>query len=368
MTNRELQFQHKPSPNPSILNYYPLFFDQRLAQADRYREAAEHLNVNLRNIDQYYASSNAQAHNGGLQCATCAEKNRRIKQAFYEYYFSNQPGRWDERRPEYRQNIEQLFIHPDPPLDTIHGRFKTGLKDHLRKDLCTVGPKDTKDVADQKMRLDQLLLDLPLEDALSRGFQQKIDRLTAMPGSNGQVGDGNTEDPTSPAGFNVRLQGVRTAEKRAALYMAYYCTPGPDDSPQLRSLKSKYAKHFEVGMSYDTVLGMWTAESKEAKARDLKHWQQRLAEIQMAQSAHLKAKQKKMMKENAKMKETKHIVECSLPSCDRQMDKSKEEVTECAICDWLARRFDQRRHTYYCSQFHNDEDFVGVRKFPRMLI
>ena len=257
-----------------------------------------------------------------------------------------------------------MFNHSDTPLEAIHRRFQTELKDHLRKDMCAIMPNDTKDAAGQKMRLDEMLRDLPLEDALSRGFQERLDQLAALPCFDGRFRDGRLGDPTHPAGFQVRLQGAEGREKRTALYIAYYCTPGPEDPSQLRNLKTKYAKQFESGMSHDTVLSMWKAEADEAKARDLMEWQQRLAELQMAQSAHLKAKQKKMSKVDAKIKNSKHIVECSLPGCDRQIDKSVERVVECAVCDWLAQRNKHRRRTFYCSQHHNEEDFVSTQKLP----
>jgi hypothetical protein len=264
----------------------------------------------------------------------------------------------------YHQELEGMFNRSDLPLEAIHSRFKTELKEHLRRDMCTMQPKDRKDIVDHKMRLDQLLRELSIEEALAKGFQEKVERLAAVHGLDGQIRSGSIGDATDPAGFIDRLQEAKNTEERANLYIAYYSTPNPDDAPQLRNLKTKYAKYFESGMSHDSVLELWKAEAKDMKSREVEGLQQRLAELRMAQSAHLKNKKRKMMKEDAKLKDKQHLVECSLPGCERQMDYSKEVVIECAVCDWLARRtadrvVGRRRHFYYCSQNHNDEDFVS---------
>lgn len=256
-----------------------------------------------------------------------------------------------------------MFERSGIPLEAIHRRFKAELKSHLRKDMCTVLPNDPKDVVDQKLRLDHLFQAMSVEDALATGFQEKVNGLADVPGLDGRVRSGNVGDATHPLGFNVGLQGAKSTEERAALYIAYYCTPVPDDTPQMRNLKTKYAKLFESGKSHDTVLGMWKEEAKEVKAREVERLEQRLAELKMAQSAHLKNQNKKKMKKDAKMKDKKDIVDCSLPGCDKQMDKSKEGVDECVVCDWLARRTGQRRHFYYCSPAHANRDFVSRRSF-----
>jgi len=230
--------------------------------------------------------------------------------------------------------------------------------------MCTVQPQDATEIARNKLRLGQLFQEgLPIEEVLSKAFQERMDVLS-MSGLHGQVESGNIGDPTHPAGFTLRLQEAKTMEERAALYIAYYCTLNPDDRPQQRSLKIKYARHFESGMSHDRVLGMWKAEARGVQTRDLEATEKELEGIKKAQTGHLKDKKRKMMKEDAKMKGRMLVVDCSLPGCDKQMDKRKDRVVECVVCDWLARRSDQRRHSYYCSQKHNDEDFVSWRNSP----
>ena len=285
-------------------------------------------------------------------------------QAYYDYYLGHQPGRWDEGLIQYRQEIEGMFNGSDVSLEAIHERSKAELREHLRKDLCTTLPGDSKDVVEYKMRLGGLLQEVSIEEALGRGFQEKIDGSALVPGLDGQVGWDEARDVAHPVGFNVSLQDAKTVEQRAELYIAYYCTPAWNDTPQQRSMKMKYGKLFESGMSHDTVLGMWTKEAHEIKAREVGRLKQRLGELQMAQSAHLKNKKRKMEKD-ARMKDKEYVVvprlvQCSLRGCELQMDVSKEGPIECAICDWLARRGGERRHFYYCSEDHIEDDFVSL--------
>jgi hypothetical protein len=242
-----------------------------------------------------------------------------------------------------------MFDRSDVPWEAIHRRFKAELEEHLRNDLGTVLPGDRRYVV-HSLRLAHLLETMPLEEALASGFQEMVDD---------QVRSGNMVDATQPLGFNLRINEAKTNEERAALYVIYYCSPTPDDTPQMRNLKAKYAKLFESGKSHDTVLGMWKAEAKELKAREIEGLEQRLGELKMAQSAHLKNKTKKKMKKDARMKDKRQIVECSLPACGRQMDNSNGGVDECVVCDWLVRRTGQRQHVYYCSVAHAEEDFVS---------
>jgi hypothetical protein len=357
--DRDVQFQYRPSNCASNHSRYPLTFNQRVAQGDLYREAAERLKASLRSIEDLYASTHVEGHSGSSECELCAEKGRRIKQVYYDYYLGNQPGRWDEGLVNYREDLEALFSRSDFPLDVIHARFKRELKDHFRKDMYTVLPTDSPELAEQKVRLDHYFRDTPIEVALEKCFHDKITTLAAVPGSHGEVGRANILDPTHPAGLFIALQKAQTTDQRGHLYSAYYCSSLPSDTPQQRNLKAKYAKLFESGTSHDAVLEMWRSEAKELKARDVEQLEQRLVELKMAQNAHLKNMKKKMMKEDAKLMDKKDMVECSLPSCNNQMDKSKGGVDECGLCLWLSRKSRERRRFFYCSEDHCEEHFVS---------
>jgi hypothetical protein len=361
---RGIEFQYRPSNHPANAPRYPLTFDQRLTQGDRYREASEELDASLQSIEKFYSSPNAGAHTGSPDCERCTKKKRRIMQAYYNYYLGNQPGRWDEHLLSYRQELENMFNSPgEVLLAAIHDRFKAELGEHLRKDLCAILPADSKGAVEYKMRVDELLRQVSIEEALAAALRGKIDGLAFVDGLEGRRVLDGTRDEAHPAGFNVSLQDSRTPEQRAELYVTYYCTPTWNDTPQQRNMKTKYGKLFESGMSHDTVLAIWKKEALDIKAREVDRLKQRLGELQMAQSAQLKNKKRKMEKD-ARMKDKEYVVvprlvECSLPGCDSQMDVGKEGPIECAVCDWLARKSHDRRRFYYCSEEHVEEDFVS---------
>ena len=363
---RDIEFQYRPSHHLSNTPNYPLTIDRRLTQGDRYREAAQELDATLQSIETFYSSPNAPTHAGSPDCERCTKKNRRIMGAYYDYYLGDQPGRWDENHISYRQELDSMF-KSGVLLETIHARFKDELREHLRKDLCAVLPGDGKEDVEYKMRVNELLSRVPIEEALEGVFQGKIDGLAYTPGLDGRRGVDGTRDIAHPAGFNINLQETKTAEQRAGLFVAYYCTSAWSDTPQQNNMKRKYGKMFEAGIGHDEVLALWKKEAKENKGREVERLKQQLGELKMAQSAHLKNKKKKMEKD-ARMKDKEYVVVprlvgCSLPSCEIQMDVSREGPIECAVCDWLAHKSDDRRRFYYCSEEHVEEDFVSCSIF-----
>jgi hypothetical protein len=364
---RGIEFQYRPHNPPNNRHRspsgYPLTFDQRITQGDRYREAAEVLDAKLQSIEQFYASPESGSHTGSQDCERCTIKTRRIMRAFHEYYLGNQPGRWDEGLLTYRQELEDMFNNPSVTLEAIHKRFQAELSQHLIQDLGAVLPGGQGDAVEYEFDFERIFGEVPLETTLEMGLQAKTNVLASEPGLDGRVGNNVLQDPTHPAGFNVSLNNAKTAEQRAELYIAYYCTPVWNDTPQQRNMKAKYSKLFESGESHDAVLQMWRKEAQDIKSRELDRLKQRLGELQMAQSAHLKNKARKIEKD-ARMKDKEYVVvprlvECSLPNCEVQMDVSKQGPIQCAVCDWLSRRSGDRRHFYYCSEDHVEKDFVS---------
>lgn len=261
--------------------------------------------------------------------------------------------------------MKDLLNRPDVPLDAIHDRFKAELRGHLEKDLCTVLPSDSPDVVRDKNHIKSLFDEgLDFNDILKCYIQAQRTRLAYYDDS--LRDDGAAALPAEhPAGLNAAIQDSKNADDRAGLYASYYCGQSWSDTPQQRNMKAKYSKVFESGLSHDTVLGMWRRDAKGIKGREVERLKHGLGELQMAQSAHLKNKARKMEKD-IRVKDRVYVdvpkpepVKCSLEGCQVQMD-AKEGPIECAVCDWLVRQNPAvNRHFYYCSEEHAEEDFVS---------
>jgi hypothetical protein len=355
-----------------------------MAQAVRYREAYERLNSNLLEIEVFYSQpEKGDSHTGdGMpNCKRCSKKKAKIDEAFLEYYTLGNPGSWDEGYPEYREEMRSFLTKPDTTLDAAHDKFKAQLRLHIMRDVCTIVSEDTEETIRFKNSCKQIFeAEAPLADQLGGVFKAKASELDSFdggPDSERQVEIGN--DPFSmdlEPKFNESettsqlhqfIQCATTPEQYAEIFIAYYCTPGTDDSPQLRALKGKYAKLFESGVSHDEVLNTWRKEARETRQRGLQGLRQKLGDLRMAQSAHLKNKARKKEKD-AEMKDSEYVFvpkmeECSLRRCGNQMDVTNDGALECAVCEWLATaqqiRAGERRHFFYCSEEHVEEDFVS---------
>ncbi|KIN04426.1 hypothetical protein OIDMADRAFT_191412 [Oidiodendron maius Zn] len=315
---------------------------------DQLRSSEDELYAALQNIEKFYASSRAGNHTGEPGCDRCMKKKRRIKQAYYDYYLGHERGRWDYHLSAYREEMQRMFDDSEAySLEDIHGRYQRELREHLKRDLCTVTRGDSKDIVDHKAwtssRFDsgedtKPILETHFEGALNCMSLEAADAIHA-------------------------IQKTTTPEERISIYVKYYCTPAWTDTPQQKNMKAKYARQFEAGHSHDEVLTSWKKEVLYLQQEEISKLKHRLGELQMAQSAHLKNKAKKAERDQ-RMQDREYVFVpklemCSLESCGMEVDVGTDGgAIQCAVCDWLARRSDRRRRYFYCSEDHAEEDFV----------
>jgi hypothetical protein len=331
---------------------YPLSVDQRMLEADQLRSSEEELYATIQNIERFYSTPRAGNHTGEPNCERCLKKKRRIRQAYYEYYLGNEPGRWDYCLPAYREEMQRMFDDAEIySLEDIHARYQRELRDHLKRDLCTIKRGDSKAIVDQKTwtasRFDlgedtKPVLETHLHGTLSSAPREAVDAIDA-------------------------LQKTSSPEERIPIFIKYYCTPAWDDRPQQKNMKAKYARQFRVGLSHDKVLAAWKKEVLYLQQEEISKLKHRLGELQMAQSAHLKNKAKKAERDQ-RMQDREYVFvakleRCSLETCGTEVDLSMEGgAIQCAVCDWLAGRSERKRRFFYCCEEHAEEDFVSV--FP----
>lgn len=319
-----------------------------MLEADHFRHSEEQLNSALQNIDKFYSTARTGNHTGEPSCERCAKKKKRTRQAYYEYYLGQGPGRWDSHLTAYREELQRMFDDTETySLEDIHARYQRELRGHLKRDLCTAKRGDSKAIIDQKTwtssRFDQgedtkSILEMHLDGTLNSTPREAADAIYA-------------------------LQKTRTPEERIPIYIKYYCTPGWTDTPQQKNMKAKYARQFEGGISHDEVLAMWKKEVLYLQQEEISKLKHRLGELQMAQSAHLKNKAKKAERDQRMLDReyvpAPQLERCSLESCGREVDLTVDGgAIQCAVCDWLARRSDRRRF-FYCCEGHAEEDFVS---------
>jgi hypothetical protein len=315
--------------------------DEKLLQGDRFRASKENLEATLKGIEAFYASPQAPRHTGPPDCGRCNTKKRRVAEAYYEYYLSDAPGRWDSNLLEYRQEIQRRFNHPEgPQLEEIHALFQSTLREYLKQTLLAPKPSDNSDVYSYKSMAAGLL-----EQGKATNEVLKYYHSAQL----------NSCNP-STASIVRALNNSQTPQESAQIYISLYCAPSPTDNPQQKNIKQKYARLFEQLVPHDEVIAAWRKEAAASQDSKLAHLKGRLQELQMGQSAHLKDKARKAAKAQRR-EPSPRVVACQREGCPLDVNISgSEEIIECAVCEWLERnggRF------YYCSFEHCEEDGVS---------
>lgn len=328
--------QHNALPRP--VSHARLSLDQRLAQGDRFREAKETLDSSLREIERSYSFSEHLIHSGQDDCERCARKKAHIARAYYKFYLDENPQSWTlHAAPEYKRELERKFNDPGSSLDDLHATFRSGLREYLKQDLCSgtgAGQLEVTEIFSEQR---------PTGDILNACLSQAQQRAP---------------NPDAAA-FIAELQDTKTPEERAQLYIRYYCSSSWADSSSVKNFKSKYARMFEQLVPHDEVVDAMRKEAEGSQSSKLEGLRRQLNELEMAQSAHLKAKAKKDQKMRDR-EPTPGVVQCSLVGCANEVDLATDETIECAVCEWLERKGSEKGRAFYCCMEHAEEDFVRL--------
>lgn len=316
--------------------------NKKLAQGDAFRRSKEALSSRLNEIEQGSFIPNNR-HTGSADCIPCKAKNSKIDYAFAEYYVS-----LEQHFPEFSQLIRKELDNPRRQLSEVHSLFKTGLRGHFKRDLCTPG----KHESERLKTLRSLTISMFDDDTpLSVILKFYLSELNAR-----------AEDSETAKLLNL-LQTTRSAEERAVIYIQLYCPPSLQDSPRQRNFKQKYTRLFEALTPHDEVVALMRKEADDYSKTRISEAQSRLSELKMAQNAHLKNKQRKLDRQRRGEESAREqVVDCVLEGCANEVNLVTSEVIECAICEWLAKKEGQdserRERAVYCSTEHAEADFV----------
>ena len=325
---------------------YPISLDQRLLLGDQYRSLKEWLKTELAEINRDFQGG---SHTASDSCERCIDKKRKVKQAYHDYYSSCSAV----RSSGYSDELNAMFKTPEKyHLEDIHAFFEARLRHHLKRDLCELRQGErgetAQSIVDKTMAAEKFDEGRPLQEILDSVLESHLS---------------SCQDPEQAA-FVSRLQNTKLPVDRFPLYIKYYCNPCWNDTALQKNFKAKYARMFEAGKPHDEVVRTMRTEAAQTQAEELSAWKHRLAELQMAQSAHLKNKRKKAERKDRKDLGREdyepRVVHCSLKECESSIDVESEEAIECALCDYLARKSHSRTHFYYCSVQHAEEDFVSL--------
>ena len=238
-------------------------------------------------------------------------------------------------------------------MDDIHALFQAKIRHHLKRDLCWLrqgerGVETAHSIVDKTMAAEKFDEGKPIKDILDFVLHSQLS---------------SCQDPETAA-FISQLQETKSPVERVPLYIKYYCNPSWNDTALQKNFKAKYARMFEDGVPHDEVVRAMKKEAGQTQDEELIGLKHRLAELQMAQSAHLKNKRKKAERKDRRDVDREEyepkIAHCSFDSCENDINMESEGVIECALCDFLASKTHSRRHFYYCSVRHADDDFVSL--------
>ncbi|KAF8854368.1 hypothetical protein BDZ45DRAFT_747631 [Acephala macrosclerotiorum] len=308
--------------------------EQMLAQGDRIRAAKETLDASLKAIEQSYSSSD-QPHSGGDDCERCTQKKADIRRAYYTYYLNTDPDKEHERWAEkYRRELDERYNDPQTPTDDLHAWFRSQIREVVR-DICQAREDISPDALMEIFHDER-----PTNDSINIILTQ-LQQSAPNPDA---------------AAFTADLQKTKTPEERAQIYIKYYCSSSPNDSSLVKNFKAKYARMFEEQKPFDEVLNDMQKEAEDSKSSRLAGLRRQLNELEMAQSAHMKAQARKDQKRRDR-EPSPGVAQCSLDGCANEINLATEEIVECAVCEWLERKGSQKGRAFYCSVEHAEDDF-----------
>lgn len=308
-----------------------------LAQGDRIRKAKENLDTSLKAIEQFYSSSDL-PHSGNEDCERCTKKKADIRQAYYTYYLDTDPdNEHDPFAEKFREELDARYNDPQTPLDDLHVWFQAQIRGVVR-DICQAHG-DISPEALMEIFHDGRPTNASINIVLTQ-IQQ------------------NSPNPDAAA-FTADLQKTKTPEERAQLYIKYYCSSSLNDSSLMKNFVAKYARIFEEQKPLDEVLKDMQKEAEDSQSSKLAGLRGELSELEMAQSAHMKAQARKDQKKRDR-EPSPGVAQCSLNGCANEINLATDEVIECAVCEWLERRGSQKGRAFYCSVEHAEDDFVSL--------
>ncbi|KAI6249036.1 hypothetical protein HI914_03005 [Erysiphe necator] len=318
--------------------------DCRLAQVDAFRNAKQKLQETLHLIEEKSTPPNIEYHSGELNCFNCDAKNKKILDAYKEYFLTSDPNAWYAQVLDYEVAMQTRFrdikIPTKNDLKDLYIIFRTKLREYIMTVISDLGLES--DIELSKMLSNNLAQDIPLENLVQKAYHALLSHLTNPDAKN----------------FVLNLQKTRTAAERAPIYIQYYCSVAVDDTPQQKNFKAKHTRMFENCLTHDEVLTAMRKEAQDLNSQRVNALHTELGELQLAQSAHIKKKLRKeeniqqVRDRNSSQKSTR----CSLVGCEVELDLTKENI-ECAVCEWLERKCSGKGRFFYCTVKHAEEDF-----------
>lgn len=252
-----------------------------------------------------------------------------------------------------------MFDSPEVTLDQIHHRAEVELRNHFKRDLATPNSRETPQSRYVKSFTGQAFdAGLSTPEILHNHLNNQMQSLRDFNNPGGSVA-GN-----AAAELLQKLQSANSEADRIPIFIDYYCRPNPEDSHQLRQIKSKYAQEFRRGLSHDYIVSEMKKEVVQSQQKDMHSLVTRLGELQMGRSAHLKNQAKKAEKTQKKDRiiedrSSSTRVKCELEECESDVDlKIPGGPIQCALCDWLAAKTTREHHAFYCSVEHATIDIV----------
>lgn len=344
------------SRNFSMSYTYPLNLDEKLKTGDFYRKSRELLITRLKLIED---TSKLGIHSGPHRpCVTCQSRNKQIKDAFLEYYESEEPGSLYAGNEQYLRELGDLFeglgweSSSSLRISALQDHNDDFLRDHLQLEFCTPSDEDSAEQLESKRQLKRMFL--KSTNGSSTDISEIIEAYAIYQMK-------QCRDPDA-YNFQYRLQETRTAEERARLFTTYYCEIEPQDSAAVKTLKAKYARQFNELLPHDIVLGAMKEEANRIYRHELGSLRSKANELRMAKSASMKEKRRRAEQADqrmlAKNEERSRYASCALRNCTNDIDLYEDPI-ECVICDWLASKDETRSRVCYCSLAHADEDFVS---------
>lgn len=311
------------------------------------------------------------------ECETkgCEHYQKKIRDLYKDYYTCLVPGRWDESRSEYREQLAR-DIESSMPLEEVHARVLE------EKRQARINQKDI--ISEWRERE---LSNHPGDHLETIRFK---DQATAM------LNNGNALEEVMkfmneeahkvlsiiPGNRHILLDQINTAmtpEQKRQAKKEWHTFPAENDSPQTRDFKHNLSRMFDSDMPLDEIDSSIIQYKKQQDYRSGIHEElirakrSKIEENIYAWRAHVRSKKEKNERAVARAAERKasqkdyntHLCsgfdDLGIPCRNHAAPVDEDRgPLECAICDRAIENGRHIRRSFFCSSSCAERSWVSM--------
>lgn len=336
-------------------------FNQKLETVAQHKKdvvaLTEEFNESLQSFEENFSDD--------CEAKGCEHYQKKIRMLYKDYYTGPVPGRWDESRMEYREQLAK-DIETGMPLEEVHARVleekrqarisqKDIISEWRERELSNHAGDHPETVRFKAQATAMLNSGNSLEDVLKYMNDEAYKMLSLVPGNRHHSLD--------------RINTAKTDEDKRQAQKEWYTNLYDEDSPQTREFKHSILRIFESDWPLYKIDTWVMQEKRQHDIRNgiheelIRSKRSKIEENRYAWRAHARAKKEKTEKaaSRAAERKTAQLEHNTHPCCgitesgytcnNRSVPEDEDHgPMECAVCNYAVEQGHPLAHrSFFCS-------------------